>query len=91
MVTMRDAQLEDAAALCAAEQAIVARYDGLLVSDPDELYESAFRDRIRRSNDSLFAKCGVSRFCASEIRNVPISLRDRRTLRVDEEPERQLS
>jgi RimJ/RimL family protein N-acetyltransferase len=46
MITMRDAQLEDAAALCAAEQAIVAIHDGLLVSDPDELYESAFRDRI---------------------------------------------
>jgi hypothetical protein len=45
-ISLRDARPEDAPALCAAEQAIVRAHDGLLVSEPDELHESAFLDRI---------------------------------------------
>ena len=44
--SLRDAQPEDALALCAAEQAIVRAHDGLLVSEPDELHEAAFLERI---------------------------------------------
>jgi RimJ/RimL family protein N-acetyltransferase len=43
---LRDARAEDAPALCAAEQAVVRAYDGLLVSEPDELQEAAFVERI---------------------------------------------
>jgi hypothetical protein len=44
--SLRDARPEDAPALCAAEQAIVHAHDGLLVSESDELHESAFLERI---------------------------------------------
>ena len=44
--SLRDAQPEDARALCAAEQAIARTHDGLLVSDPDELHEGAYLERI---------------------------------------------
>jgi RimJ/RimL family protein N-acetyltransferase len=44
--SLRDARPEDAPALCAAEQAIVRDYDSLLVSEADELHESAFLERI---------------------------------------------
>lgn len=43
---LREARPDDAAALCAAERAVVLEHDGLLVSEPDELNEEAFRARI---------------------------------------------
>jgi len=43
---IRDAQLTDVAALCEAERAVVRQFDGLLVSEPDELAESAFAERV---------------------------------------------
>jgi RimJ/RimL family protein N-acetyltransferase len=46
VLLFRDAQLEDAAMLCQTEREVVASQDGLLVSEPDELQESNFRDRI---------------------------------------------
>lgn len=44
--TIRDALPSDAAALCEAERAIVRQHDGLLVSEPEELSEAAYRERI---------------------------------------------
>lgn len=44
-MTIRAATVDDAAALCEAEQAIAAT-PGFLVSAPDELTPQAFRDRI---------------------------------------------
>jgi RimJ/RimL family protein N-acetyltransferase len=44
--TIRDARPGDAAALCEAERAIVRSFDGLLVSEPDELTELGFAERI---------------------------------------------
>ena len=46
MSHIRDATPADAAALCAAEQAVVRTHRGLLVSEPDELHAGAFRERI---------------------------------------------
>lgn len=46
VIELRDARLADAAALCAAEQTVVRAFDGLLVSEPDELHETSFRERI---------------------------------------------
>lgn len=46
MRTIRDASPVDAAALCEAEREIVRAHDGLLVSEPDELVEEAFRIKI---------------------------------------------
>lgn len=51
MATLRDACLGDVPALCAAERAVVGAFDGLLVSDPDELHEAAFAERIRNLAD----------------------------------------
>jgi RimJ/RimL family protein N-acetyltransferase len=45
-IILRDARADDAQALCAAERAVVSTYDGLLVSEPDELNEGAFLERI---------------------------------------------
>jgi putative acetyltransferase len=42
----RDATTEDAGMLCEAERAVAGLYEGMLVSDPDELSEASFRDRI---------------------------------------------
>lgn len=44
--TIRNARPSDAAALCEAERAIVRSFDGLLVSEPDELTELGFAERI---------------------------------------------
>ena len=44
--TIRDALPSDAAALCEAERDVVREHDGLLVSEPEELFEAAFRERI---------------------------------------------
>lgn len=44
--TVRDARPSDAASLCEAERAIVRSFDGMLVSEPDELSERAFAERI---------------------------------------------
>ena len=46
MVLLRDAQFQDAAMLCEAEREVADLHDGLLVSEPDELVESNFHDRI---------------------------------------------
>jgi putative acetyltransferase len=58
---LRDACLEDAALLCAAERAIASCFEGLLVSDPQELREASFRDRIAAVSDGrgkyLVAEC----------------------------------
>lgn len=43
---MRDARPADVSALCEAERAVVRQFDGLLVSEPDELSESAFAERV---------------------------------------------
>jgi RimJ/RimL family protein N-acetyltransferase len=51
MHRIRDATPADAAALCAAEQAVVRVQDGLLISGPDELQEAAFLERIALLSD----------------------------------------
>lgn len=43
---IRDALIEDAAMLCEAERAVVGQFDGMLVSERDELLEASFRERI---------------------------------------------
>lgn len=48
---LRDARAEDAPALCAAEQAVVRAHDGLFVSEPDELRDGAFAERIASLTD----------------------------------------
>jgi len=49
-VSIRTARPDDAAALCAAEQAI-ARTPGLLISRPEELYPEAFAALIKKLSD----------------------------------------
>ena len=44
--TIRDARTSDAAALCGAERAVVREFDALLVSDPGELSEQSFAERV---------------------------------------------
>ena len=46
MPLLRDARLQDATLLCAAEHAVATQFDGLLVSERDEIVESTFRERI---------------------------------------------
>ena len=46
MRQIRDAQPEDVPALCAAERDVVQQFDGMLVSEPDEVSESNFIDRL---------------------------------------------
>ena len=46
MPHIRDARLEDVPALCAAERAVVQQFDGMLVSEPDEITESHFIDGL---------------------------------------------
>ncbi|MCX9158635.1 GNAT family N-acetyltransferase [Niveibacterium sp. 24ML] len=46
MPIVRDACLQDVPALCAAEREVVALFDGMLVSEPDELAESSFLERL---------------------------------------------
>ena len=46
MLKLRDAELPHAAMLCESERQVVVQYDGLLVSEPDELRESNFSERI---------------------------------------------
>jgi RimJ/RimL family protein N-acetyltransferase len=51
MTLLRDARRDDVPALCAAERAVAAAQDGLLVSEPEELCEEAFAARIERVAD----------------------------------------
>jgi RimJ/RimL family protein N-acetyltransferase len=51
VLLLRDARPEDAAMLCEAEREVVANHDGLLVSEPDELEESNFMERITSLSD----------------------------------------
>ena len=46
MAYIRDARPDDAPALCAAEREVVQQFDGMLVSEPDEVSESNFIDRL---------------------------------------------
>ena len=46
MSQIRDDRPEDVPALCAAEREVVTRFDGLLVSEPDEVSESNFIERL---------------------------------------------
>ena len=46
MPHIRDARPEDVPALCAAERVVVQQFDGMLVSEPDEIDESHFIDRL---------------------------------------------
>ena len=46
MAHIRDARPEDAPAICAAERDVVQQFDGMLVSEPDEVSESNFIDRL---------------------------------------------
>jgi RimJ/RimL family protein N-acetyltransferase len=43
---VREARPDDAVSLCEAERAVVRQFDGLLVSEPFELLERSFADRI---------------------------------------------
>ena len=45
-VTVREARSDEAAVLCEAERAVVLQFDGLLVSEPAELSQVAFEERI---------------------------------------------
>ena len=47
---IRDAVISDAESLCDAEREVVTQHVGLLVSLPQELQPSAFRDRIANAN-----------------------------------------
>ena len=57
----RDARLSDAAALCEAERAIVREFDALLVSEPGELSEAAFAERIGQQSH------GRTKFLVTEL------------------------
>lgn len=46
MQILRDARLSDVSSLVEAERAIVCKFDSLLVSEPEELIEAAFAERI---------------------------------------------
>ena len=46
MHTLRDATMDDVPLLCAAERLVVQSFEGMLVSEPDELQESSFADRL---------------------------------------------
>jgi Xaa-Pro aminopeptidase len=46
LLTIRDAAIADADALCQAERDVVSQHPGMLVSLPDELQVAAFRERI---------------------------------------------
>jgi RimJ/RimL family protein N-acetyltransferase len=46
MPQIRDARPEDVPTLCAAERNVVQQFDGMLVSQPDEVSESNFIDKL---------------------------------------------
>ena len=46
MSLIRDARPEDIPALCAAEREVVQNFDGMLVSEPDEVSESSFIEKL---------------------------------------------
>jgi ribosomal protein S18 acetylase RimI-like enzyme len=52
MIRVRPARVEDAAALCAAEQ-VIARTPGLLISRPEELRPEAFAALIEKLTDGV--------------------------------------
>jgi RimJ/RimL family protein N-acetyltransferase len=52
MITIRSAHIDDAATLCAAEQAI-ARTPGLLISRPEELRRESFAALIEKLTDGV--------------------------------------
>jgi RimJ/RimL family protein N-acetyltransferase len=58
---IRDATVADADALCRAERDVAAHYPGLLVSLPDELVPSAFRERIVNATN------GVGKYLVAEV------------------------
>lgn len=64
---IRHATLEDAAMLCAAEREVVARFDGMLVSEPDEVLEPNFRERIATVAD------GRGKYLIAEDRGTPVA------------------
>lgn len=66
MRSLRDAVREDAAMLCAAERAVVRQHDGLLVSEPDELFEPLFLQRIASLHD------GRGRYLIAEADGGPV-------------------
>jgi RimJ/RimL family protein N-acetyltransferase len=67
MLFLRDAQLQDAAMLCEAEQDIVSTYDGMLVSEPEELSEENFRERIATLAD------GRGKYLIAEVERQPVA------------------
>lgn len=66
MRTLRDAVREDAPMLCEAERAVVRQHDGMLLSEPDELFEPLFLQRIA----SLAH--GRGRFLVAEVEGVAV-------------------
>lgn len=52
--------------LCAAERAVVRQYDGMLVSEPDELFEPLFLQRIATAAD------GRGKYLIAEVDGVPV-------------------
>lgn len=66
MRTLRGAVREDAAMLCAAERAVVRQYDGLLVSEPNELFEPLYLQRIASLAD------GRGRYLIAEVDGVAV-------------------
>ena len=57
---IRNATVADADALCQAERDVAAHHPGLLVSLPDELIPSAFRERIANATN------GVGKYLVAE-------------------------
>lgn len=66
MRTLRDAVREDAPMLCAAERAVARQHEGMLVSEPDELFEPLFLKRIASLAD------GRGRFLVAEADGVAV-------------------
>lgn len=77
MTIVRDARLSDVPELLASEREIVREFDGLLVSEPDELLEAAFAERIVLANEGkakylVAEKDGV---CIAHASLYPMALR----------------
>lgn len=78
MSTIRDAQPTDVAALCEAEREVVRQFDGLLVSEPDELMESAFAERVALAAEGKAKYLVVEEHgvCVAHASLYPMSLRN---------------
>lgn len=76
--TVRDARPADVAALCEAERAVVRQFDGLLVSEADELSESAFAERVALTAEGRAKYLVVedSGMCVAHASLYPMSLRN---------------